>query len=154
MAAAERLGPKASEFPAKAWIDTPLIVAHGDYRLDNMLFAGDSATVIDWQSVLLAPPGIDPGIYLASCLPTEVRRTNQDALLHRWHEGLSERGVEGFSYDDCVESLRACSLYVFLLGIGVSVTLEQTERGDEMFAALITQSAELVEDLGAASYLD
>ena len=154
MAAAERLGPKASTFPAKAWAGTPLVVAHGDYRLDNLLFAGGAATVIDWQSVLLAPPGIDLGIYLASCLPTEVRRSNQDALLHRYHDGLLERGVEGFSFDDCVESLRVCCLYVFLLGIGVSVTLEQTERGDQMFAALITQSAELVDDLGAASYLD
>ena len=152
MALVERLAPKAAEYPAKAW-QGPLVVTHGDYRLDNLLFSdGDkpTATVIDWQSVLLGPPLIDAGIFLGTCLTPEARREHQDDLLKRFHDGLVAGGVTGFSFDDCRESFRICSLYVFLLGVGTSVMLQQTERGDQMFVALLTQTAELVDDLGAA----
>lgn len=153
----ERLAPKAGEYPGRAWTG-PLVVMHGDYRLDNLLFAERNgsleATVIDWQSVRLGPPLVDAGIYLSSCLAPDQRRAHQEELLRGYHEGLVAAGVRDFSFEDCMESYRRGSLYTFLLGIGVSVTLERTERGDAMFATLVGQSADLVAELDAAEFLD
>lgn len=157
LAAVERLAPKGAEYPSRAWTG-PLVVAHGDFRLDNVLFredaAGTHATVIDWQSLRLAPPLIDAAIWLATCLSPEDRRTHQDALLRRYHDGLLAAGVEGFSFDDCLASLRTCSLYVFLLSVGMSVQLARSERGDAMFAGMVAQAADFVTDLGAETVLD
>jgi hypothetical protein len=157
MALAERLAPKAAGYAERAWHE-PLVAIHGDYRLDNLMFAngddGLTAKVIDWQSVRLGPPLIDHGIYLSSCLSIEHRREHQEALLRRYHEGLVDAGVEDFSFDDCMESYRQGSLYVFLLSVGAGMHLKQTERGDELFAGLFSMGGELVEDLNAAEFLD
>jgi hypothetical protein len=157
MAAVERLVPKAAEYPTKAW-QGPLVVTHGDFRLDNALFAdgpnGLRANIIDWQAARLGPPLIDAAIWLSSCLTPELRRANQDDLLHRYHEGLLAAGVRDFTFDDCLASLRVCSLYVFLLSVGVSVTLAQSDRGDAMFAGMVAQAADFVTDLDAESFLD
>src|SRR4029077_20999644 len=65
VALVERLGPKASTWPAKALVD-PLVVVHGDFRLDNMLFgsASDAApiSILDWQACRLGPPLLDHAI--------------------------------------------------------------------------------------------
>ncbi len=82
------------------------------------------------------------------------RRDNQDALLRRYHDRLRQGGVDNFSFDDCVRNLRVCSLYIFLLSVGVSVTLARSDRGDEMFAGMVAQAADFVTDLDAESVLD
>ena len=47
----------------------PFVVAHGDYRLDNMLFGTTAdappVCVVDWQVARNAPPGIDLAVFLA-----------------------------------------------------------------------------------------
>jgi aminoglycoside phosphotransferase (APT) family kinase protein len=155
----EHLAPKGAQYPTRAWRG-PMVVAHGDFRLDNVMFrdpgtdAGLEACVIDWQSLRLAPPLIDAAIWLSSCLSPDQRRTHQDALLHRYHDRLVAGGVNGFTYSDCLASLRVCSLYTFLAGVGVSVTLARSDRGDAMFAAMIAQAAEFVRDLDADTVLD
>ena len=62
--------------------------------------------------------------------------------------------MKGFSIGDCQESYSWASLYGFLLGAGMSVTIAQTERGDQMFAALIAATAKLVQDNKAGELLD
>jgi hypothetical protein len=104
-AAVERLAPKGSQYPARAWRG-PMVVTHGDFRLDNVMFrsgaTGVQAKVIDWQAVRLAPPMIDAAIWLSSCLSAVDRRRNQDALLRRYHGRLRAGGVNDFSFDDCM----------------------------------------------------
>lgn len=157
LAAVERLAPKAAEYPARAW-QGPMVVAHGDFRLDNVMYRGSGsgaqATVIDWQAVRLAPPMVDAAIWLSSCLTVEDRRQHQSALVRGYHERLRAGGVNDFSFDDCMASLRVCSLYVFLLSVGVAVTLAQSDRGDELFAGMVAQAADFITDLGAESILD
>lgn len=154
---AERLAPLADRFP-DVLATGPLVVAHGDFRLDNLLFSSapdtPSATVIDWQLARLAPPLLDVAIYLAACLPLDVRREHQEGLLRSYHTSLTDSGVDGFSWDGCREGLRRCSLYPFLLSIGVIVNLEATERGDTMAMGIFRNSAELVLDLNAGDVLD
>jgi Phosphotransferase enzyme family len=157
MALVERLAPHGAEYPRVAW-SGPMVVAHSDFRLDNVMFRERSgaleAMVIDWQSVRLGPPLLDVAIWLGSSLSPEDRRAHQDALLRRYYDGLVARGVKGFSFDDCREGLRVASLFVFLLSVGVSVTLQRSERGDAMFAGMVAQTADAVAELGADTYFE
>lgn len=157
MALIERLAPRGSDYPRVAWVG-PMVVTHGDFRLDNVLFRASGsaldATVIDWQAVRLGPPLIDVSIWMTSSWTAEQRRANQDALLHRYHDGLLAAGVQNFTFAQCLDSFRVCSLYVFLLGVGTAVALQQSERGDAMFAAMITAAAEQVIDVGAENVFD
>ncbi|OSC28416.1 phosphotransferase [Mycobacterium vulneris] len=153
---AKRLAPAAAGSAQRLWC-APFVIAHGDYRLDNMMFARvDGAppiSVIDWQGARLGPPLLDVAIYLGSCLSVDERRSEQDRLLHRYHDGLCAAGVNDFSFAQCEDSYRMSSLYPFLLTIAVSMTLQQTERGDQMWAQMFTNSASIVADTGADALL-
>ncbi|MEZ0366076.1 phosphotransferase [Mycobacterium sp. pUA109] len=153
----KQLAPKASLYTTKAW-KRPFVVAHGDYRLDNVMFGVDPAappiSIIDWQAARLAPPLVDVAIFLGACVSPAERRAHERDLLRRYHEGLRSAGVEGFSLDDCWEGYRRAALYPFLLGVAMSMTLERTERGDAMWARLMRDTADLVHATGAADVLD
>jgi hypothetical protein len=152
-----RMAPRAAGYRTLAW-DPPYVVAHSDYRLDNMLFGSTSQappiSVIDWQGARLAPPLLDATILLGACMSTDQRRAHERDLLRAYHEGLHAKGIAGFSFDDCLESYRRCSPWAFLGAIPVSVTIVQTERGDAMWARMVRGCADLVLDAGAADLLD
>jgi hypothetical protein len=156
IALVERLVPNAAEYRARVW-EPPYVIAHSDYRLDNMLFATDGdappISIVDWQGARLGPPLLDAAVFLASCIDADQRRALERDLLRDYHENLVALGVSGFSLDDCWDSYRRGSLWPFLLGVAVSVNIVQTERGDAMWARLISGAAELVLDTDAAVYL-
>ena len=157
LALVRRLAPKAGSYTAQTW-HAPFVVAHSDYRVDNMMFGKTAAAppiaIIDWQGARLGPPLLDAAIFLGACLSSEQRREIERDLLRSYHADLLAAGISGFSFEDCWESYRACSLFPFLLGIAVSVTIAQTERGDAMWARLVRGCADLVLDTGAAELLD
>jgi hypothetical protein len=157
VALVRRMGPRAKEYRTRAW-RPPYVIAHTDYRLDNMLFgrsdAAPAISVIDWQAARLGPPLLDPAIFLATCMSTDQRREHEQALLHSYHDGLVAAGVEGFSFDECLECYRRCAPFPFLGAIPVSVTVVQSERGDDMWARIVRGCADVVLDTGAADLLD
>lgn len=136
----------------------PFVICHGDYRLDNMLFGRSKSAppfaVIDWQVTRLGPPLLDAAIFLASGVDIDQRRRHQDRLLDAYHTRLVDAGITGFSRNQVWESYRRCSLYPLLLATAMSVTLAQTERGDEMWTRLVRGAAELVLDTAAERIVD
>jgi hypothetical protein len=157
VALVERLAPKASSWPARALVD-PLVVVHGDFRLDNMLFgtAPGSApiSILDWQACRLGPPLLDHSIFLSSCMRAEDRRAHERDLLRGYHQGLLDAGVRDFTFEDCLESYRISSLYPLLLTVCMSMFLAHTDRDREVWTQLLRGSAEMVQDLGAAELLE
>jgi hypothetical protein len=152
-----RMAPRAAGYRTLAW-EPPYVVAHSDYRLDNMLFGStpeaQPISVIDWQGARLAPPLLDATILLGACMSTEQRRAHERDLLGAYHDGLRAKGIAGFSFDDCLESYRRCAPWAFLGAIPISMTIVQTERGDAMWARMVRGCADLVLDTGAADLLD
>jgi hypothetical protein len=151
-----KLAPHAASYRERAW-KPPYVVVHSDYRLDNMLFSrgpgAEQISVVDWQGARLGPPLLDAAVFLGACTSTEQRRALEDELLHSYHDGLRGEGVKDFSLDDCRDSYRIGSLWAFLLGVAISVSLVQTERGDAMWARLMAGCSDMVLDTGAASVL-
>jgi aminoglycoside/choline kinase family phosphotransferase len=139
-----------------AWVRSwtaPAVVQHGDFRSDNILFGtGDGVppvTVIDFQTVRLGPPGLDPAYFLGSSLPTEQRREQERDLIAGYHQGLLAAGVAGFDFDACWSSYREGAMYGVFLFCGMASQVESTERGDRVIADQIKRYADMAIDLEA-----
>jgi aminoglycoside phosphotransferase (APT) family kinase protein len=157
MALVEQLVPRAPSVTSAIW-RPPFVVGHGDYRLDNMMF-GINATdppivVLDWQGARLAPPLLDAAVFLTTALDPGERAEHERGLLAAYLAALKSAGVTGFDTQDCWESYRACSLYPFLLTVAVSVTIAQTERGDNMWSRMLAGAADLILRTDAAKLVD
>lgn len=137
----------------------PNTVQHGDYRIDNMLLSpGDDSsapplTVIDWQTVVWGSPVLDASYFLGGSLRVEDRRSDERDLLRIYHDGLMASGIDGLSWERCWSDYRRFAYAGFLVAAGASVLTVQTERGDDMFLAMIDRHTAQIEDLGSAEFL-
>lgn len=136
----------------------PRAVQHGDYRLDNMMFGtldgGYPLAVVDWQTVVWGAPAFDASYFLGAGLVREARRAHEERLLRVYHDGLRARGVDGYGWDDCWTDYRRYAFGGFLMAIGASMMVVQTERGDEMFLTMIRRHGAQIADLESAGLLE
>jgi aminoglycoside/choline kinase family phosphotransferase len=100
--------------------NSPHTLAHGDFRVDNMLFSErdgqPTCWVIDWEDILLWNGTLDVAWFLGSCL--RVQDIDQEqSLLRRYHQALLEQGVAGYSWDQCAYDYRCAMLSCFVQGI-------------------------------------
>jgi aminoglycoside phosphotransferase (APT) family kinase protein len=148
----KRLAPQAGRVFDEIW-RPPFVVAHGDYRLDNMLFGTTADAppicVVDWQVARNAPPGIDLAVFLGTCVDVETRRATERDHLRAWVDGLARAGVEKFTFDDAWHSYRCGALYPLLICIATGATLGQTERDERLWRQIIQGAAALVTDTEA-----
>jgi Phosphotransferase enzyme family len=133
--------------------EPPFTVAHGDYRLDNMLFGSTEdappVCLVDWQMTRSAPPGIDVAVFLATCVDIDYRRAQERAILGGWVEQLRSAGVTGFDDDVALQRYRAGSLYPMILCVAAALTLGQNERDDKLWRQIARGAAALVADVEA-----
>jgi Ecdysteroid kinase-like family len=142
------------------WMHTrepPFTVQHGDYRVDNMLFGtpegGYPLAVVDWQTVVWGPPLADASYFLGAGLLPPERRQHERALLKLYHDALRARGVDGYSWERCWNDYRRFAFSGFLMAVGASIMVVQTERGDEMFMTMANRHGAQILDLGAEEFL-
>jgi hypothetical protein len=124
---------------------------HGDYRLDNLLFPADGGRgvcAVDWQTLSLCLPARDLAYLVATSLPVEERRRHEDALVAAYHEALLGYGVGGYSLADAVDDYRFAMVQGPLVAVLGCVYGTRTERGDAMFAAMVTRSCAAIRDHG------
>lgn len=121
---------------------------HGDYRLDNLMFAPDGATVtaLDWQTVSLGLPARDLAFLCSTGLAPEDRRAHEDEVVTAYHRALLAHGVEGYDLDLCRDDYRYAMVQgplIIVLGCAVGTP---TERGDAMFLAMTERSCAAIRD--------
>lgn len=122
-------------------------MVHGDYRLDNLLFAtiDDSVAAVDWQTVTFASPGRDLAYFLGNSLRTEDRRLHEDQLIDHY---LSVLATGGITHDPDV--LRAEVVHGAFQGPLVTAlgafTAARSERSEGMFAAMANRCAAQILD--------
>jgi hypothetical protein len=158
----ERVAPEHAELCERfvasldAWAADrrpPLGLVHGDFRLDNLLFAGDEATVVDWQTVGWGPAMFDASYFIGGCLDVDVRRAHERALLGEYHSALVEQGVRGPSFEECWREYRRLCFGGLVMTIAASIVVVRTERGDDMFMTWLARNAQQAIDLDAVSLL-
>ncbi|MGZ8178229.1 phosphotransferase family protein [Williamsia sp. SKLECPSW1] len=124
-------------------------VLHGDYRLDNLMFAPDhsTVTVVDWQTLAVGLPARDLAYFVATAVDPEARADIEDDTVRAYHDALRRHGVTGYDLETCRRDHRLAMLQVPLittLGFAFSAS---TDRGDEMAAAMLTRGCAAIRDL-------
>ncbi|MCL4860002.1 MAG: phosphotransferase [Caldilineaceae bacterium] len=112
----------------------PQTIIHNDYNLGNLLFletplGGLSLAVIDWQVVSLGHGLYDVALFLGRHLPPEDQRAKEMEFLKLYHTILSENGVQGYSFAQCLYDYRLFLLTdlwraVFFIGGGKTTKAE------------------------------
>nr|WP_255525628.1 ecdysteroid 22-kinase family protein [Mycolicibacterium sp. BK634] len=147
----ESVVPRAGEW-VRSW-KAPTVIQHGDFRSDNLMFAtdpeSDRAVVVDFQTVRLGPPGLDPAYYLGSSLPTADRRAAERELIAEYRDRLVFSGVEGFNRDECWSAYREGAMYGVLLFVGMASQVESSEQADRIIIDQIRRYADMALDLDA-----
>jgi hypothetical protein len=131
----------------------PWTVAHGDFRLDNLLFGTDAVgppvVVVDWQTVTHGPGIGDLSYFLGAGLVPETRRSDEDDLVRAYHGALRAAGVEGLGWNECWTQYRRYSFGGLIMAIAASMLVEQTDRGDDMFVTMAQRHGRHAIDLEA-----
>lgn len=148
----ERVIPQAGRW-VRSW-DGPTVVQHGDLRTDNVLFSLDPArpraTLVDFQTVRLGPPGVDPAYFLGSSLSTAGRRAVERDLLADHHGRLVAAGVSDVGFDAFFDAYREGALYAVCLFCGLASQVAPSERVDRVIADQTRRYAAMALDLDAA----
>lgn len=133
----------------------PHTVVHGDYRLDNLLFAGDAArvAVVDWQTCAHGPAMSDVAYFIGAGLLPEERRVCEADLVRSYHRALVDAGVQDYPFERGWDDYRRGTWAGLIMAVGASMLVERTERGDEMFMAMAHRHARHALDLDAPALL-
>ena len=136
-----------------SWLDgrsAPFTIVHGDYRLDNLLFAtpagGPPVTAVDWQTPGHGAPVGDLAYFCGAGLVPPQRREAEASLLESYAEALATHGVD-------IDRVWLWTQYrcEAFAGVVMSVVASQivgsTDRSEAMFAAMATRHVQHCLDL-------
>jgi hypothetical protein len=127
-------------------------LVHGDYRLDNLMFAPDDTVwAVDWQTLSLALPARDLAYLAGTSLDGDDRRGCERDLVAAYHQALVGHGVVGYSEEDCWDDYRYAMVQGPLVAVFGFAYGTRTERGDRMFAAMARRACAAIRDLDTLS---
>ncbi len=136
----------------------PQTLAHGDFRLDNLLF-GDGVgspllTVLDWQIVLRGPGIFDLGYFLSQSLSIEDRRAHEADLLALYHDQMIQRGVKNGDREQLRQAYRLVSLYCLVYPMIAGAAIDpENPRALELLHCLASRAWTTIEDHNAVELL-
>lgn len=130
-------------------------IVHGDLRIDNILFAPDGSRcwLVDWQTLGRGSGATDLAYLVGTSIadPFERAAADRPAFDH-WIAALRQRGI-----DPDPEALwtdyRVGALSGYFMAVFASMSVERTERGDEMFAVMAERPARQALALGSLDLL-
>jgi hypothetical protein len=123
-------------------------LVHGDYRLDNLMFADETSVwAVDWQTLSLALPARDLAYFVGTSLDVDDRRACERELVAAYHQALAGHGVASYDLDECWDDYRFAMVQGPLVAVFGFAYGTRTERGDEMFAAMVRRSCAAIRDL-------
>jgi hypothetical protein len=132
-----------------ACAEGPATLAHNDCRLDNVFFRSDGEPVlIDWQIPARTRGTADVAYLLSGSMDPDLLHENWEALVRRYHDRLVERGVDGYSWEQCLEHYRGSVLYGFAPGIAMLGALGATD-GRGLGAAIVLRVLRHAADVDA-----
>ena len=131
----ERIGPQLPFTYDWLMANRPTTLAHTDFRLDNFFFGrpGAPVTVIDWQLSVRSVGAFDIGYFIVQSLTTEMRREHGEELVSRWHRGLVDRGVRGYSWDEALRDFHDSVMLQMSIPVISAANLDPAnERGKQL----------------------
>lgn len=126
-------------------------LTHGDFRIDNILFDGASAFVVDWQTVGIGSGATDLAYLVGTSIADPAARDDAAAFA-RWTAALEARGVTP-DRRALWDEYRIGALSGLFMAVFASMSVERTARGDEMFAVMAERPARQALALGSLDLL-
>ncbi len=150
----ERFGDKIP-----TWIEghtLPNTVTHGDYRLDNLMFAsaagGYPIAAVDWQTPGHGSASGDVSYFLGAGPPPEVRREIERGLVDRYCAALADYGIDVDGGEFWRQYCRDAYAGI-IMSVAASQLVGGNERSEAMFAAMATRHVRHALDVGAEALL-
>jgi Ecdysteroid kinase-like family len=142
-----------------AWIDErdpPTTVTHGDYRLDNLMFASPSGgapiAAVDWQTPGHGLGMTDVSYFLgAGPLPVERRRMER-GVIDEYAQALETYGVDAHSETLWTQYRRDAYAGV-VMTVVASQIVGASARSEAMFTAMAERHTQHALDVGSESLL-
>jgi hypothetical protein len=152
-----RVGPSTRNLLTRL-CSGPQVVAHADFRLENMFFAARPEhppfAIVDWQSITKSSPGQDLAYYLTQSVKLETRRAHERELLRRYLEGMRAAGVRDYTWDEVWHDYRLGALYLLDYAVTIAATLDlANERGAAIARALSQRCCAALDDLDCQELL-
>jgi Phosphotransferase enzyme family len=128
----------------------PMTVTHGDYRLDNLMFAtangGPPVTAVDWQTPGHGPPIGDLAYFCGAGLVPPDRKRLERSLLNLYAAALDDGGVVVDEAWIC-EQYRREAFGGVIMAVVASQIVGSSDRSEAMFAAMATRHLQHCIDL-------
>ena len=142
-----------------AWIegrDLPGTVTHGDYRLDNLMFAsakgGYPVAAVDWQTPGQGPASADVAYFMGAGPLPDDRRAIERSVIHDYLEALSSYGVSVDEADFFRHYARDAYGGV-IMSVVASQIVGASDRSEAMFTAMATRHTRHVLELGSEALI-
>jgi Phosphotransferase enzyme family len=141
------------------WVDgrePATTVTHGDYRLDNLMFAGPAggATIaaVDWQTPGHGLGVTDVSYFLGNGVMPVERRRIERRLVDEYGQALAGYGVS-IDPDELWLQYRRDAYAGVVMSVIASQIVGTSDRSEAMFAAMATRHAQHVLDVDSESLL-
>lgn len=136
--------------------DLPLTVTHGDYRLDNLMFAsergGHPIAAVDWQTPGQGQGSADVAYFMGAGPLPEVRKEIERGLVEEYLGALEGYGVSvdhgHFWRHYCRDAFGGV-----VMAVVASQIVGGSDRSEAMFAAMATRHVRHALDVGAESLI-
>lgn len=136
--------------------DQPFTVTHGDFRLDNLLFAtpagGVECAVVDWQTPGYGNGVADLAYFIGAGLLPEDRVAHEWELVDQYISGIESYGHH-VDHDWVKRHYRREAISGVIMALVASQIVGRTERGDKMFEVMATRHIRQGLENGALSLL-
>jgi hypothetical protein len=146
---ATRFGERLQEWSATR--SGPLAVTHGDYRLDNMLFAVSPdrppVTVVDWQSPGHGTPVTDLSYFCSAGLLPAERLEHERSLVDTYAQTLADG--YGIDLDDewLWQQYRKDPFSGLVVAVVASQIVTLNDRSEAMFGVMGSRAMRMAIDL-------
>ena len=131
----------------------PKTLAHGDFRSENILFDGNTACTVDWQTTSYASPLTDLAYFMGGSVDVDDRRNWERDLVREYSELLAGHNV-ALGFDDCWQQYREQAMHGLMITILGASFSAPAERSDAMFLTMIQRHLQHCVDLDAGAFLE
>ncbi|MXO90183.1 phosphotransferase [Altererythrobacter aquaemixtae] len=139
-------------------VPTGPCVIHGDFRLDNLLFAikgaAEPMVTLDWQTVALGDPLIDLGYFLGAGISSALRRPNEAALIASYQDELRAHGGPDLGDIRVSDGYARGALHGVTTAVFSAAFVEHNDRSEVIFQSMAEGAIELVLDIDAMRILE
>lgn len=136
--------------------DLPSTVTHGDYRLDNLMFAsasgGHSIATVDWQTPGHGQATADVSYFMGAGPLVDDRRAIERGLLDDYLQALDGYGISVDAGDVWRHYCRDAYSGV-VMSVVASQIVGASDRSEAMFTAMATRHVRHALDLAAESLI-